>query len=309
MIFKKRNFLFLLLSFALLAYGIFAFNTKIRPEFSIENVTFPQPYHREWETTPLVHQQKEQLTQILDQDFSYLGSGRQTYVFYSKDERYVLKLFRFHHLKASFLEEWLPPIAPMTQYKQHLIHSRQKRLTRIFSSHRLAFDLNKDNSGLIFIHLNNTSTIKKDLLVTDRFNQLHSINLDQTVFVIQEKAVRTRERFIELLDNGDVKAIKSHIKQLFDMYVSEYKRGIYDRDHNVIYNTGFIGDRAVHFDVGKMIRDESIKDPHIHKLDLEKIAWKRIDRWFRVYYPAYRSEVAKEMEYLLHEIFASHSDY
>ena len=55
------------------------------------------------------------------------------------------------------------------------------------------------------------------------------------------------------------------------MYISEYKKGIYDRDHGVMHNTGFVEDYPFHLDVGKFSKEESMRQVKFYKKDLERI--------------------------------------
>jgi hypothetical protein len=51
--------------------------------------------------------EKEEVAPILDQPFSYLSSGGQSFVFLSEDGHYVLKLIKNHFRGV------IPPLAPL----------------------------------------------------------------------------------------------------------------------------------------------------------------------------------------------------
>jgi hypothetical protein len=296
----------ILLVFTIVGLSLFFLPTYYKrfATFSLQNIDYEQSFHPEWEIPALSEDSDERstLNQILGQKFSYLGSGNQTYVFESQDSKYVIKFFRFHHLKPGWFEKWMPDYRPFSLYKEKLAFSKQKRLNRIFSGHFLAYTLDKANSGIVYLQLNKHPNHLPSIQVYDQFQRVFNVDLGNTVFALQEKAVRTKEEFIRLINHGDLEGVKIRLHELFKLFVSEYERGIYDRDHNIMYNTGFIGLRPIHFDVGKLMWNEEIKNPQNFKMDLDKIAWKKIDRWFRIHYPRHRHEIAQELEKILASI-------
>src|SRR5271163_4346243 len=81
------------------------------------------------------------------------------------------------------------------------------------------------------------------------------------------------------------------MSSILEMYISEYKKGIFDHDHGVLHNTGFVGNRPFHLDVGKLNKDDRIQQPDIYKKDLEHIVWK-MDVWVKASYPHYYHEIS-----------------
>lgn len=244
-------------------------------EFSVSNITMDLPKHPEWDIAPLNDADQARLISILSQPFTYLGKGNQVFAFESRDHQYVLKFFKFSHLKPSW-------------YTGN--ESKEWRIQRIFSSHKLAYDLNKDNAGLIFMQLNPGGGFHQVVDVTDGWGYHRQIDLNQVIFVVQQKTTPSRVVLSELLDRGDVATAIKRFQALIELQLSEYARGIYDQDHNLMHNTGFIGEKAIRFDVGKMARLNV--DP---QLDLAKIH-KRIDKWVQRYYPHYHHAIMKELK-------------
>jgi len=244
-------------------------------EFTVKNITIELPKNQEWNIPPLNEADHKRLISILSQPFTYLGKGNQVFAFESKDHQYVLKFFKFAHLKPSW-------------YTGN--ESREWRIQRIFSSHKLAYDLNKDNAGLIYMQLNPGGDFQHVVDVKDGWGYHLKIDLSQVIFVVQEKTTPSRVVLSELLDRGDVKTAIKRFQSLIELQLSEYSRGIYDQDHNLMHNTGFIGERPIRFDVGKMARLNV--DP---QLDLAKIH-KRIEKWLQRYYPNYQHAILKELK-------------
>ncbi len=270
----KRKVSWLLFTLAIGASLFFVYRELT--DFSLANITMELPNHPEWTTPPPTAEDRDQLSSIIDQPFTYLGKGNQTYVFESQDHKYVLKFFKFGHLKPSLFFDNAP--------------LKSKKIARIFSSHQLAYERNKDNAALLFVHLNKTNSLHLVAHVRDKWGFRHDIDLDSVVFVVQEKAIPARVLISHLLDRGDVASATKRFQSLIGLFLSEYSRGIYDQDHNLMHNTGFIGDKPVRFDVGKMAKDEEMKTPEGSQKDLAAVM-RRIDHWLGKYYPQYAEEI------------------
>lgn len=90
-------------------------------DFRLSNITYEMPYQKEWQSPPLTALEEEKLANILAQEFSYLGKGSQCYVFSSKDGRYVLKFFKFKHVRPHWIDQFLPSIDFLDSYKTETI--------------------------------------------------------------------------------------------------------------------------------------------------------------------------------------------
>lgn len=292
----------LILALVLLSvFGLVRAYLRITDDFRIANITYEFPYHPEWEIASLSVQEEQNLNDILKQNFHYIGKGAQSYAFTSDDGIYVLKFFKFKHLKPHWLTAILPNIGPLSNYKEQVRLRKIKNFNSVFTGYKIAYDLHKEESGLVYIQLNPTHIVKKVTLI-DKIGLEHSVDLGEVVFVIQKKGETTRTVLNELLKNGDVATAKHRIHQVFDLYLSEYRKGIYDRDHGIMHNIGFIGDQPFHLDMGKMSKDNAMKDPKVFQEDLIKVAAK-IEIWMHANYPQYYTEVVDDMENELSHIF------
>lgn len=276
---------------------------RLTDDFRISNIQYDMPYHAEWEITPLTLAEDLQVKNILNQTFTYLGKGAQSYAFTSADQKYVLKFFKFKHLRPSFLVDMLPPIPPFKDYKENLAARKKRKLFGVFEGYRLAFDKDRAESGLIFIQLN-PSHISMPVTLIDKIGLKRTVDLGTVAFILQEKGTTLRDTFKNDLERDDVAAVKQKINQIFDLYLSEYQKGIYDHDHGVMQNTGFIGNRPIHLDVGKLLKDEQIKQPEIYKADLIKVADK-IKEWLCANYPQQCPEIVLSINERLSQIFGA----
>lgn len=235
----------------------------------------------------------EELDSLLKQPFTFIGHGHQSYAFVSEDQQYVIKFFKFQPHRWP----WLHALNPLNFFKPDL-HPQtwMKKLERVFVGYQLAYDVDQANSGVRFVHLHPTTDWHSSVTVKDWFGWSYQIDLTSIFFVIQEKARTTRDVLHEDLRQGNLTAAKHRIDSLFEMYLDEYGKGLFDSDHNLMDNTGFVGDRAIRLDVGKLTRLEQANDPVFMKKDLEKIGIKRLGKWFLSYYPQYASELIEYIQ-------------
>ncbi|HEY5235184.1 MAG TPA: hypothetical protein VIJ14_03300, partial [Rhabdochlamydiaceae bacterium] len=133
----------------------------------------PQP---EWETASLSPEEKTRIKEILSQPYSYLDNGVQSFVFASQDGQYVIKFFRHDHLDAPF---WLTPSQRA---------KKQTQLRKEFLSYKLAYETLREQTGLVFAHLNKTKDLHQTLDLVDKLGIHHPLPLDDYEFLIQKRA-------------------------------------------------------------------------------------------------------------------------
>lgn len=267
----------LYLAMGLLVYGGWHLYAWYGNQFSLANIT----YNTEKLASPSPKPSLEELNAlhpVLNQTFTYLDSGDQSYVFLSQDGNYVLKFFKFGYMK-----------------------NHGKKMQKTVTGFQVAYNQDRVSSGLIYLHFPTTDYLPT-IQVKDRFHRTFSIPLDGVIFALQHRGETTRVTISRLLEKGDISLAKERFRQLLDMYVTEYRQGIYDRDHNLMHNTGFIGEKPFHLDVGKFRSKPSFMEGVNFKADLEKIVFKRIDRWMQRYYPKYREEIKQDLQNKLQEI-------
>lgn len=274
---------------------------RLTDDFRIANITFPFSNRSEWDVPPSNFPEQDQRDQILNQTFSYLGKGAQSYAFVSEDGNYVLKFFKFKHLKPSLLARMLPDIPPFDVYLKKVRVRKQKKFNSIFEGYRLAFEHNREESGLIVVQLNPNGK-EKLVTVRDKIGLEREIDLGTVPYIIQKKGETLRTILGRLLDHKEMDAAKERINQIFALFLNEYQKGIYDRDHGVLHNTGFIGNQPFHLDVGKLSKDDKMKEMENYKKDLKKVTARMIP-WIKEQYPDLAPEIVAFIELRLSQIF------
>lgn len=252
-------------------------------QFKISNVKGEWPVAS---STPITEKQQALLKEVFSEQFHYLDRGKQSFVFVSQDERYILKFFDARCLRSGDH----PFIFSIEE--EHCA----KKLKQLFEGYHVGLTEDPENSGLLFLQLAPDPSYTFKVVVADRFSVKHEVDLAEVPFVLQKKAIPLRELMTTLLNKGKVNEAEKRLDQLVDMYVAGYKKGILDLDHNFMYNTGFVGDHPIRIDLGRLQLNEDIKDPQVYRKDLEKVMITRLGDWLEKYFPKNRKEILENME-------------
>lgn len=286
---------------ALVAGGLWFYNFHTR-DFRPSNIKMDLPHRAEWDIPPPNAVEKGTISQILSQNFSFLGKGNQVYAFESQDGQYVLKFFRFSHLKPG---SWLSPLSTIPfidRYIQKQERIKHRKLERIFNAYHLAYSKDRDHSGLLYVQLNPENRINQLVRVYDKLGISYEIDLNQTVFVLQHKAIPLRIFISDLFAKNDLSNAKKYFRDVIDMYIREYQRGIFDHDHNIMYNIGINKDLPMRIDIGKIVYDPDYTKPEVYREDLHKVVFVRIDKWLKTHFPEYREEIVKDLDDKLNDL-------
>lgn len=287
----------------LLIFGFFAISRvyyHLTDDFRMGNITYEFDDIPHLNIPPLSREEESQLNQILNQQFTYIGKGAQSYVFGSNDQKYVIKFFKFKHLKPSPLLKLLPSISPFDQYKKKVLARKQRKLISVFTGYELAYKVSKDNAGLIYLHLQPTTHFNKEIELIDKMGLIRKINLDQVVFLVQKKGETARTYIGRLLENNALNDAQVAFSQIIGMYMSEYKDGVYDRDHGVMHNTGFVDGKPFHLDVGFLTADAAMKTVDVYKEDLAYVIWK-MEKWIQLSFPQFIDPLSSHLRTLFYK--------
>lgn len=294
---KYKTIIFIILALIVLVRGYF----ELTDDFRISNIIYPMKERKEW-NFPLSEQDQSHLSKILDQKYYYLGKGAQVYAFGSEDGKYVLKFFKFKHLKPSPFIALLPSIGPLTEIKEKNLNRKLRKLEGVFEGHVLAYKHDKENSGLLYLHLNPTRALDLKAHLVDKIGIEREVDLNPIVFILQKRGETLRTVFNDLFSKGETELAAVRASQILDMYMDEYKRGVWDRDHGISHNTGFIGSTPFHLDVGKLSYDATIQQ-EFYQEDLIHVA-RKINAWVKANYPKEYEEFHPRVERHLQELLS-----
>lgn len=288
---KSTRRILWVLSILVMLYGAMRLYFNATDDFRISNISYNIPHQKEWEVAPLNAEQEQQLQNTLSQQFAYLGKGAQSYAFASDDGKYVIKFFKFKHLRPSWFHEILPAVGFLKDFKEKQAARKQRKLYGVFQGYKTAYEMHKKESGLLFIQLNTIDNPARTVIVRDKIGLKRTVVLENIPFILQEKGVTLRVVLKGLLDKNDVAGAERRIGSIFDLYSSEYQKGIYDHDHGVMYNTGFVGERPIHLDVGKLVKEEAMRNPERARSDLLLVAAK-MKIWIQQSYPQHFQQLS-----------------
>lgn len=248
-------------------------------DFRLSNITYPFGF---------VDVQQEPIPPLFDQPYSYLGKGAQSYVFLSEDKKHVLKFFKFKHIKPALFDS------------EKQVKRKQRKLERLFAGYRIA--QKHQVPGLTYIHLSPQDHSEPVVRLYDKLGLPRKVHLDQVVFIVQEAGTTFEQELSQSLSNKDVETAKTLIAQIFDLYFSEYRKGLVDRDHRVMDNMGFHSGKAFHMDVGMLTESPTIAFDNFH--DMEKVAY-TINHWVAKNY----SEFSDELKIFMEGKLTAHYNY
>lgn len=221
-----------------LLYGAGRLYYYVTAGFTISNISSELPYDKRFETKSLTQEEKAEVELALSQNFHYLGKGCQSYVFLSDDGNYVIKFFKYQRFTP---QKWLNLfsfIPFVNEYRLGKIEQKRKKLEDIFTSWKLAFDELQRETGLVFVHLNKTNDLNKDLVLFDKMGLSHVLPIDNYEFLIQKRAFMLTDALSDQMESRHIDLAKGLLDNLFNTLLSEYNRGLGDNDHALMQNTG-----------------------------------------------------------------------
>jgi hypothetical protein len=246
--------------------------------FSVARIHSALPYRSEWESPPKSDAWQEELKTACLQKFHYLGCGGQCFAFGSDDGKYVLKFFK-HRIRTpySFLFNTALP-GPLNQIRLRKLDKALSKLNRDFSSYKIAYEELREETGLIYIHLNKGTALNQSVKIVDKLHIEHQIALDEVEFILQQKADLVHDHLRNLMQRGDEQKARKALHDILQVIVSRSQKGIYDEDAKIHRNFGFVGDKPIFIDVGRFTHDPSRKNPDVYKRDLATIT-RRLRSW------------------------------
>jgi hypothetical protein len=122
--------------------------------------------------------------------------------------------------------------------------------------------------------------------------------------VVQKKGTTARSILQQKLQEGNVEGAWTTIRDMLDMLVQEYQMSLYDRDHGVLHNTGFVDGAAFHLDVGKLTFDPRMQQKSVQAEDLFKVVH-RILPWIHRHFPEHEDSIKSKIQAHLSEILGT----
>jgi hypothetical protein len=237
------------------------------------------PYNPAWEVP------KEALPSSIDWDqpFTFLGKGGQSYAFLSPDQTIVLKVFKIHHRSPLHLWKYLALFSPLENLYQKVLDLKVEKELRALNSFHIAFADLKEETGLLYLHLNPTDFLHQTVTLRDKLGVPHLIDLDHIPFALQKRATLPKPTLRKLMKEGKTQEAKQLLDSMLLFLKKRSQKGIADRDPIIEKNFGFLEGQAIEIDLGSFFRDPSLCHSQKAKRDLffTTLKWKNwlLDRY------------------------------
>jgi len=223
-----------------------------------------------YEISSLSEEEIQNANEILKQRFYFLGDGGQGYSFTSEDGLYVLKFFKLHHMRTSKILKQLPLFGILRSATDDFIEEREMNHNKIFSSCMIAMQDFKEETGMIFLHLNTTSYRHPIVSITDAIGVNHNIELDKAAFALQKKASVAFRDLHQAINRKDEEVVKEAISSFVSFLAKRCQKGIQDLDSGFKRNYGIVNGELIEIDVGSFTKNASLQDPKIMKKEILK---------------------------------------
>lgn len=257
MIFRLVFMLLSLVFFVLLAeYRTDGFRTfKIISNFGFE-IFDTKNNSKIYKNIVFSKEEVERASRILNMKFYFLSKGNQFYVFESQDHRYVIKFINFKNFSyPSFLKK-----VPLKVLEKS-IQRKDKRYPLVFSSIALAYEKLKDETGLVFVNLNQDIKFEKQIILINKFGVEKRVALDDACFVLQKKASSFFSTMEKRFKSEGGEAIKKGIDEFFETIEARCRKNIADEDANdEMKNVGIFKNKVLITDIGKLYYNEKLQN-------------------------------------------------
>lgn len=226
--------------------------------FALHKVISTFPSDSRYDIPSITAGDIEQVNGILKQKFYFLDKGRQAYAFISEDGQYVLKLLKCSYIRVPYLIKHLPAFGIIKQLRDASIERRENIHHKTFTSCRLSYEELKEETGLIFVHLNPVQQVEQPVQIFDRIGIALTVDVNYTAFAIQKTAVLATDRLQNAIDRKDSGELEHLLDDLIEFTVNRSLKGIDDADKSGMpRNFGYIDGHIVQIDIGAFSKQQA----------------------------------------------------
>jgi hypothetical protein len=252
--------------------------------FQIQKIRFHLPISEKWQTH-YTETQKDDIAKIISQPFHYLAKGRQSYVFVSSDDKYVIKFFRYHLIRPKFIYHFLRIFPSLDNFRRYRIKAKKRQFEKWMDSYFIAAKELKEETGLVCVHLTETNDLPRNIVIIDRLGRKHTIDPNKTGFLIQKKTDLFLDKVKKLTDKKKDKELSQLISAYLDTVISRQFKGINNKDPSWLRNMGSIGvNEVVEIDVGRYTYAQPVNSKKELRAYLHRYIYSLRD-YFSSHYP------------------------
>lgn len=295
---KFRIFVFSTLATLIVLFGsarLFFFLTDGLTE---DNITSEFSYRSDWQHPIVTPEEEEIALKILDQNFYYFDRGAQAYAFISEDGHYVLKIIKQKHLKLKGWEDLLLSLPFTDNWRAKKLLKRKDKVEKMLRSSKISFEELKEETALMYMHLNPTTHLQKKICFFDKMGFSHTISLDKTEFCLQKRAVLALPYLASLIEQGNIKKAMEAIDKILSLHVEISKREILDQDPGrFLNNLAFIDHNPVIIDIGEFTKNDKIKQCKNYTKDLTHKT-EGLRNWLQTHCPPLLQHIQGRLDHL-----------
>ncbi len=229
---------------------------------------------------------------LIQQPFTYLGKGGQSYVFLSEDGSMVIKFLRGS--KRSQIDLRSPFLS--AEKKKRKILETEEKMRQTLRSYAIAGNLFKEESGILATHLSSSQAIATPITLIDRSNIKHFMDPNRYPFIIQKRATLVKQTIAQLMERGETAAAKIALRSLFSLLKLRMERGIEDGDPNLAKNFGFLDLKPIQIDGG------SFQLELTHSLSSIQNSQEDLQHWINKSYPELSDDFRNAYEDFLTQV-------
>jgi hypothetical protein len=132
----------------------------------------------------------------------------------------------------------------------------------------------------------------------DKIGKEHQISLNQVPFVVQKRAQMIYAYTSELIKKGEKEEALDALTSILYLIKDRCQKGYVDKDGGVSSNYGFVDGKPVEIDLGRVVKDESIKDPVNYLREILRVA-KKIEIWLQTAAPELNAPFQERVQKIL----------
>jgi len=195
---------------------------------------------------------------ILDQPLKYIGRGGQCYAFATSDGKYVIKLLKYNNNYPKIWFRLFPFPLGFETYRQELISKKTEKLKIEYESYRIALKDLRQETGILYVHLDKGTLPDVHLELFDKINVHHVLFADSFQFYIQKKGVPFYPRLLDFVKSGKLEEAKKALDELSFYLIKRCRKKITDKDAGIWRNFAFYKNHPFQIDIGQFSIDDSL---------------------------------------------------
>ena len=228
---------------------------KIREAFPTQNTSYAENF------SPLIKE-------ILTQPLTYIGKGGQCYAFSTEDGKYVVKLLKYNNNYPRIWFTLIPFPFGLESYRQEKLAKKQKKLDGEYASYDIARQELKEETGILYFHLNKNTLPDLKLHIQDKLHISHILKADSYQFYIQKKGTPFYPELEQMIQEGKLETAKASLDEMLSYLFKRCKKQITDGDDGIWRNFAFQKTHPFQIDIGQFSYAPSLCTQEAYEQDL-----------------------------------------